>query len=237
MAAAPRRLRAAGAPLRRAVLALGPLLARLWQGARPIVRGSLQILLALVIVFEEWGWRPLAELIGRLARWQPWARLEFAIARLPRYAALVAFALPTLLLLPLKFLALLLIGRGQLFLASVLFIGAKVFATALVARLFTLTQPALMQIGWFAWTYDNVMPWKEALTERVRASAPWRLGRLWKERLRRLAAAEWRKLAPHVRLAGAALKALARRGGRRLRVAGKRLRQLLKRPWATEPMR
>jgi hypothetical protein len=231
------RLGAVGASLRRAASAQGRLLARLWRQARPILRISLQILLALFIVFEEWGWRPLAELIGRLARWQPWARLEFAIARLPPYAALVAFALPTVLLLPLKFLALFLIGRGQFLLASALFIGAKVFATALVARLFTLTQPALMQIGWFAWSYDSVMPWKEALTERVRASWPWRLGRLWKERLRRRAAAEWRKLAPGIRLLGAALGAVARRSGRRLRAVAKRLRQRLKWPSATQPTR
>ena len=87
--------------------------------------------MALIIVFEEWGWRPLADLLGRLARWRPWARIEYAIARLPPYAALLAFALPTLLLLPLKFVALFLIARGQLLLASVLFIAAKVVATAL----------------------------------------------------------------------------------------------------------
>ena len=61
------------------------------------------------------------------------------------------FALPTLLLLPLKLLALLLIAKGQVILAGLLFVAAKVVATALIARLFMLTQPALMQIGWFAW--------------------------------------------------------------------------------------
>ena len=38
-------------------------------------------------------------------------------------------------------------------------------ATALIARLFLLTQPALMQIGWFARGYDLVMPWKDALVD------------------------------------------------------------------------
>ena len=86
--------------------------------------------------------------------------------------------LPSALLLPLKFLALFLIAKGQFLLAGLLFVAAKVVATALVARLFMLTRPALMQIAWFAWAYDTVMPWKEALTEHVRASWPWRVGRV-----------------------------------------------------------
>jgi hypothetical protein len=208
---------------------LGALAYALWRLVRPLLAGTLQVLLALIIVFEEWGWRPLADVLGRLARWQPWARLEYAIARLPPYAALLAFALPTLLLLPLKFLALFLIARGQVVLASALFIAAKVVATALIARLFELTQPALMQIGWFAAAHDTVMPWKEALTERVRSSWPWRLGRLWKERLRRLLALEWRRLSPHLGLAGAALWAGTALLGRRLRAGGVRLFESIKR--------
>ena len=147
-------------------------------------------------MFEEWGWRPLAELLGRLARWRPWAAVETVIVRLPPYAALVVFVLPSTLLLPLKFLAVFLVAKGQMVLAGLLFVVAKVVATALVARLFMLTQPALMQIGWFAWGYETMMPWKEALIERVRASWAWRVGRVWKERARRVMGAEWRRWRP-----------------------------------------
>ena len=143
-----------------------------WRVAGPCSAPSLEFLLALIIVFEEWGWRPLADLLGRLARWRPWAVLETLIVRLPPYAALVVFALPTPLLLPLKFLALFLIAKGQMVLAGLLFVAAKVVATALVARLFMLTQPALMQIGWFAWGYDTVMPWKDALTDACMRPGP-----------------------------------------------------------------
>jgi hypothetical protein len=167
-----------------------------WRLARPVLRWAAQIALALLILLEEWGWQPLAELLGRLARWQPWARMETAIARLPPYAALVAFALPTTLLLPLKFLALFLIARGQLVLAALLFAAAKVGATALVARLFVLTRPALMQIGWFAWAYDRFIPWKNALEDYVRSSYVWRVSRIWKERIKRAAAAQWRLMRP-----------------------------------------
>ena len=47
---------------------LGALASGLWRLIRPLLAGTLQVLLALIIVFEEWGWRPLAEVLGRLAR-------------------------------------------------------------------------------------------------------------------------------------------------------------------------
>ncbi len=202
-----------------AVRHLAPVLRSIWQVARPVLRTALQIVLALLILLEEWGWRPLADLLGRLARWRPWARLETAIARLPPYAALFVFVVPSALLLPLKFLALFLIAQGQFVLAALLFAGAKVVATALVARIFMLTQPALMQIGWFAWAYDTIMPWKEALVERVRASWVWRVGRVWKERTKRTVVAQGRAWRP----AWLQIKVMAIGASRRLSAQLRRL--------------
>src|SRR5262245_22607866 len=62
-----------------------------WQIARPVLRTAMQIVLALLILLEEWGWRPLGDLLGRLARWRAWAQVEYGIARLPPYAALIVF--------------------------------------------------------------------------------------------------------------------------------------------------
>ena len=207
----------------------GPALRALWGVARPVLKRALEFLLALIIVFEEWGWRPLADLLGRLARWRPWAAVELVIIRLPPYVALVVFVLPSALLLPLKFLALFLVTKGQIFLAGLLFVAAKVVATALVARLFMLTQPALMQIGWFAWAYDTVMPWKDALVERVHASWPWRAGRIWKERIKRLAAAQARRWRPTMLELGSLMRA----AGDRLRTRTRQLLRDLKERWST----
>jgi membrane-bound ClpP family serine protease len=193
-----------------------------------VLRTALEILLALVIVFEEWGWRPLADLLGRLARWRPWAALEAAVIRLPPYAALVVFALPTLLLLPLKFLALILIAKGQVLLAGLLFVAAKVVATALIARLFMLTQPALMQIGWFASAHDTVMPWKEALTAQVRASWAWRVGRVWKERVKRVVGAAAQRWRPTIE----ALRPVLAAAAEKVRAQGRRLVREVKARWA-----
>lgn len=175
----PPRPRPANTPVTRLTLRVLRLLA---HGARLI----LLTLLALIIVFEEWGWRPLAAALARLSRLKPIAWLEAHIQRLPPYGALVVFAMPSILVLPLKLIALYLITAGQEVAAALLFIGAKIVGTAIVARLFQLTEAQLLQIPWFAWAYGIVMPWKHALTDWIRASWAWRYGRVMKERLRRL---------------------------------------------------
>ena len=205
----------------------GPVLRATWQVAKPVLRTALQVVLALLILLEEWGWRPLADLFGRLAQWRPWAQIETVIARLPPYAALIVFVLPSMLLLPLKFLALLLIAKGQVVWAGILFAAAKVVATALVARLFMLTQPALMQIGWFAWCYDRFMPWKDAITDYVRASWVWRVARFWKERAKRAA----KKLEPVVRPLLIRLWVAAGEAARSLGALAARVGQDLKTRW------
>ncbi|MGH8675782.1 MAG: hypothetical protein ACREVG_15920, partial [Burkholderiales bacterium] len=100
--------------------------------------------------------------------------LERRIQALPPDAALVVFFAPMLALLPVKLLALWLIGQGRSFLGVAIIVIAKIAGTAVVARLFTLTQPALMQLPWFARLYVRWTVWKDALVARVRASAAWK---------------------------------------------------------------
>jgi hypothetical protein len=143
----------------------------------------LEALLALLILFEEWGWEPLKRAMAWVMRWPPLALLERWVERLPPYAALVVFGLPTLLVLPIKLLALWLIGNGQAMLGLAVIVAAKIGGTALLARLFHLTQPALMRLAWFARWYARWTVWKEALFVRIRASWAWRAGRVVKRRL------------------------------------------------------
>ena len=155
------------------------------------LRRAFEALLALLVLFEEWGWEPLKRALAWVMRWPALAWIERGIARLPPYAALAVFALPTLLLLPVKLAALWLVGRGQGALGLAVIVAAKLVGTALVARLFHLTQPALMQLPWFARLYGRWTPWKDAWLARIRASWAWRVGRVVKRRvLQRLA--RWR---------------------------------------------
>lgn len=171
-------------------------LARLWPLIRLALHRLAQILLALILLFEEWGWRPLAALLGRLGRFPLIARLEAVIAGLPPYAALAVFAAPSALILPLKLLALYLIAGGHALAAALLFIAAKIVGTAIVARLFILTQPKLMQIGWFARAYGWLMPWKDQMFAAIRASWAWRYGRIIKYRVKQALLTRWRELRP-----------------------------------------
>jgi hypothetical protein len=155
------------------------------------LRRAFEALLALLILFEEWGWEPLKRAMAWVMRWAPLAWIERVIARLPPYAALVVFMLPALLLLPLKLAALWLIGQGQKLLGLALIVGAKLVGTALVAHLFQLTQPALMTLPWFARLYARWTAWKAALLARVRASWAWRVGRVVKRRVA-MRIARWR---------------------------------------------
>lgn len=175
------------------------------SAARSILRwiglalnSALQVLLALVLLFEEWGWRPLSAALAWLGEFRIVARLERLIAGLPPYAALAALALPTSVLFPLKLLAVYLVAQGKVVAAGFLFVGAKIASTALIARLFILTRPALMRLSWFAAAYDVIMPWKEALFAKIRASWAWRYGRMLKTAVRLEAKQAWQRWRPAI---------------------------------------
>ena len=142
-------------------------------------------LIALVILFEEWGWEPLQAALGRLAQWPPLAWLERQLQRLPPHAALAVFAVPGLALLPVKLGALALITRGHAWAGLLLIVTAKLLGTAVVARLFALLKPALMQLAWFARGYGRWVAWKAHWMDRVRASAAWQAALGWLRRVRR----------------------------------------------------
>lgn len=179
-----------------------------WSVLKPPLMMALQVLAALIVLFEEWGWKPLSEALAWLARFRIIAKLEGLIARLPPYGALFVFALPTAILFPLKLLAVWLLANEQFAAATGLFIGAKIASTALVARLFMLTRPALMQIAWFARAYNWFMPWKDRLFAQIRASWVWRYGRMVKTRVRLTLGLAWARFKPQVQAMAARLRAI-----------------------------
>lgn len=145
----------------------------LWRWLRAALRWAL----ALLILFEEWGWEALSRWFGLLARLPPVRRLEACIAALPPYAALAVFLLPSLTLIPVKLAALWFIARGHAGLGLAVIVLAKVAGTAVLARLFSLTRTSLLQLAWFARLHDRWVAFKNELLAAVRASAPWRAAR------------------------------------------------------------
>ena len=131
-------------------------------------------LLVPVLLFEEWGWAPLATLRAVLGRLPVLKQIERSVASLPPWAALLTFFAPVTLLFPVKLLALYLFSEGHLASGLSVLIGAKIVGTGIVARLFQLTQPALMRIAWFARWYLRWKAWKDGVLAVVRQSALWR---------------------------------------------------------------
>jgi hypothetical protein len=151
------------------------------------LRTALGLLLALVILFEEWGWAPLQRAMAWIGALPVLRQIERWITSLPPYGALALFLLPSATLLPIKLLALWLIGQGHAGLGLTVIIAAKVAGTAILARLFALTQPALMRLAWFARLYTRWVTFKNELLARVRASAGWRLAHAMVAQTRALA--------------------------------------------------
>jgi hypothetical protein len=146
----------------------------------------LRVVLALLILFEEWGWEPLRRAFALLARLPVIRQFEALLRRLPPRWAIVVLVLPSLFIVPIKLVAVWLMAEGHVALGVGVIVAAKVIGTALLAWLFQLIQPALMQLSWFARIYARWTGWKAELLAWVRASAVWRAARAIKLRVKRV---------------------------------------------------
>lgn len=152
-------------------------------------RGAFTLLAALWIFLEELVWDAMQACmawIGRLpgVRW-----CEARIAGLPPYAALVAFLIPAAILLPFKLVAFWLIARGHGLLGLQVFVLAKIVGTAFLARIFALTKPALLTIGWFARLYAAFTAWRDRVYAYVKSLPAWQAARAGIARVREAARA------------------------------------------------
>jgi len=148
-----------------------------------------------VMLVEEYVWVGLKRLMARLGRLASVARIEAAIAGLPPKAAAVVFLLPSLLILPVKLAAVWAVATGHFLAGTLVLIGAKLLATALFARLYTLCRPALMSFGWFVRLHDLLVRAKAWAHARLEAWPAWHRARAAVAAVKRqvhAAAARWR---------------------------------------------
>jgi hypothetical protein len=129
------------------------------------------ILAAILFVIEDWLWEDLARMAAAIGRLPILRSVEAFVARLPPYPALLFFATPALLLVPLKLIALFLISHGHATMGVLTIIVAKFAGTALVARIFTLTHAQLMRIVWFAWLYARFTGFKTHIYFTIKTTA------------------------------------------------------------------
>ena len=171
----------------------------------------LWILLALVFLFEAWLWEHLRPLVAAVVNVIAWdklkARLAAAIEHLSPYPTLLIFLIPVALLFPLKLLGLWMLAHGSWLGAMAVLALAKVVSMGVMAFIFDVTKPKLLQLGWFRWFYEHMLVWldkahalidpikmriKRALRRFMWLAKPGRPGRFFRRlaRLRRRAYAQ-----------------------------------------------
>ena len=128
-----------------------------------LLLAPLSWLVAIVFLIEEVIWDWTARLMARLGAMRLIHAIETHIAALRPRWALVAFLLPSLILIPAKLIGLHAIAGGHLFIGSGVFILAKLLGMALFSRIFNLTRPALMQLAWFVRLYNAVMYYRNRI--------------------------------------------------------------------------
>lgn len=136
---------------------------------RRVLRGVFTIPLALWIFLEEWVWDEMLALMAWLGKLPPVHWAETQIRKLPPYASLIAFIIPGAILVPFKLAAFWLIAHGHGIYGLWVFLVAKIIGTAFLARIFSLTKPALLTIGWFKRAYLAITAWRERLYAYVLA--------------------------------------------------------------------
>jgi hypothetical protein len=157
---------------------------RLVRWLKKLIAAPFVLLAAIFILLEDWLWDDLARLAAAIGRLPIFHQLELLIMKLPPYAALLCFGAPSLLLIPVKLLALYFISHGRPTMGLMTVIAAKVAGTALVARIFTLTRPRLMRIGWFARLHDWFIAFKARIYGAIKATRIYQAGHRLKLRIR-----------------------------------------------------
>lgn len=148
------------------------------------------LIAAIIVLLEDWLWDDLQRLAAAIGRLPIFRQMESLIVGLPPYGALAMFAAPSLLLFPVKLAALWFIAHGQPTFGFLVAAAAKVAGTALIARIYKLTEAKLLLIGWFAWLRERFLAFKTRVYSAIKATRAYqhvhRQAQILKERFRRL---------------------------------------------------
>jgi hypothetical protein len=135
---------------------------------RKLLKAPFVFVAAIVILFEGWLWDDLQRLAAAIGRLPIFKQIETLISSLPPYACLLAFAAPSLLLIPVKLAALYLVSHHHATLGLLTVIGAKFIGTALVARVYHLTESKLLRIVWFARWHERFIAFKTRIYSAIK---------------------------------------------------------------------
>jgi hypothetical protein len=175
------------------------------------LRDAVLLPLALALVSFDWGLREGSRV---LRRWRPIREIEARMSRLPPWAILPLFLIPEVMSHIAGFYATYLLTQRQFLTATLVAVLVKGVGLVIALWIYQACRPALMTIGWFAWSHGKVEAARHWALSRFRPT--WaRAGRLWRQVL-------WGRRAAEIE-PGAA------RAGRRLAAIRARLRTQLTR--------
>jgi hypothetical protein len=140
---------------------------------------------AAIVFIEETLLRYLGLVMAAIARWPPVARLEAWLRGLPPWGALVAFAAPSLLVIPIKLSAVWFAFHHRYGLSALSVVVGKMLATALVARLYQVLRPTLARMPWYLRAETWLFDWRDRLYAFVRALPAWQRAKALIQRARR----------------------------------------------------
>jgi hypothetical protein len=135
----------------------------------------LWIALALLFLLEAWLWDHLEPIVERVVNLVPWGRFKVTLARLidrlPPWAVLFVFAIPFIVMTPLKFLELYFLATRNWFGAVSVIVLIKLLGLGLTAFIFEVTRAKLLEMAWFRRMYNWFLwarDWARAQTEPIR---------------------------------------------------------------------
>lgn len=137
---------------------------------KKILAAPFVLIAAAFVLLEDWLWDDLQRLAAAIGRLPVFRQLEVLIVSLPPYGALAMFAAPSLMLFPVKLAALWFIAHGQPVFGFLVAAVAKVAGTALIARIYKLTEAKLLLIGWFAWLHERFVAFKVRVYSTIKAT-------------------------------------------------------------------
>ena len=154
------------------------------QHLKRALQMALVPLAAAIVFFEQTLIRYLNKVTAALAAWPPIARLEARLTTLPPWAAVLAFAAPSIIILPVKVSALWFAAHHRFVLATGAVVLGKILATAILARLYRILRPTMMTLRWFAWADTKFFAWRDWAYAFVRGLPAWQEAKAIVQRVR-----------------------------------------------------
>ena len=126
----------------------------------------------------------LNRMMAAFARLTLVAKVEAWLVTLPPWAAVLTFATPSILILPVKLSTLWFAAHHRYALAFGALALGKILATAILARLYRILRPTLRQLRWFAWADTKFFHWRDWAYAFVRSLPAWQKAKAVAERVK-----------------------------------------------------